>query len=178
MYLRLFILLCCLAVLFTAGQGCKSQKSKDASNAATQATTAGQATGSGKAPAMVQVPVDELPPPSASRRAYLTTGWWNFNMAIQTTDSLIHLNYQSKWLKFREDQTFDVLIKGKVVDTGRWNFDDPNQIIYLSCKDPYINNTWKVIEKGFVMIWAGNTNINITGIQIRVANLRTPPPTE
>lgn len=93
-----------------------------------------------KAPRMVQVPVDAFPPPSASKKAYLSTGWWHLNMAYQPSDTTVHHQYQSKWLKFREDQTFDLLVKGKIVDTGRWNFDAAKNEILLSCKDPYINN--------------------------------------
>lgn len=128
-----------------------------------------------KAPKMVQVPVDVLPAPTASKKAYLATGWWHLNMAYQPSDTTIHHQYQSKWLRFREDQTFDVLVKGKVVDTGRWNFDSPHNEILLSCKDPYINNSWGVQEKGFVMIWKGNTTLNVTGIQVRVVGQRTEP---
>lgn len=128
-----------------------------------------------KAPKMVEVPVDVLPPPTASKKAYLSTGWWHLNMAYQPSDTTIHHNYQAKWLQFRENQTFDVLVKGKVVDTGRWNFDSEHNEILLSCKDPYINNSWKVQEKGFVMIWKGNTSINVTGIQVRVVGSRVEP---
>ena len=127
-------------------------------------------------PRMVAVPVDALPPATASRRAYLSTGWWHLNMAFQPSDTLVHRNYQSKWLHFREDQTFDILIKNKVADTGRWNWDETKNEIYLSCKDPYINNTWQVLEKGFVMIWKGNTSLNVTGIQVRVVGSNSAPP--
>lgn len=126
-------------------------------------------------PAMVNVPIDALPPASASRRAYLSTGWWHLNMAFQSSDTLVHENYQQKWLHFREDQTFDILIKNKVVDTGRWNWDENNKEIYLSCKDPYVNNTWHVTDKGFVMIWKGNTALNVTGIQVRVIGSKSAP---
>ena len=126
-------------------------------------------------PRMVNVPIDALPPATASHRAYLSTGYWHLNMAYQPSDTTVHLNYQQKWLHFREDQTFDVLIKGKVVDTGRWNWDVAKNEIYLSCKDPYINNTWAVTDKGFVMIWKGNTELNVTGIQIRVVGSKTLP---
>lgn len=126
-------------------------------------------------PRMVQVPVDALPAPSASKKAYLSTGWWHLNMAFQPSDTTIHHHYQQKWLKFREDQTFDILIKGKVVDTGRWNFDQNRNEILLSCNDPYINNSWVVKESGFVMIWKGNTDINVTGIQIRVVGQKQEP---
>ncbi|TNE50072.1 MAG: hypothetical protein EP344_17535 [Bacteroidetes bacterium] len=126
-------------------------------------------------PAYVQVPVGALPPATASHRAYLSTGYWHLNMAFQPSDTTIHKHYQKKWLKFREDQTFDVLIAGKPVDTGRWNWDEEKNEIYLSCSDPYINNTWSVIEKGFVMIWKGNTALNVTGIQVRVVGAGSLP---
>lgn len=127
-------------------------------------------------PRMVNVPLNTLPPATASRKAYLSTGWWHLNMAFQPSDTLVHKNYQQKWLHFREDQTFDILIKNKVVDTGRWGWDEVKSEAYLSCKDPYINNTWHVTEKGFVMIWKGNTEINVTGIQVRVVGSRNAPP--
>lgn len=126
-------------------------------------------------PKMVNVPVGALPPATASHRAYLSTGYWHLNMAYQPSDTTVHQHYQAKWLHFREDQTFDILIKGQVVDTGKWNWDEEKNEIYLSCHDPYINNTWQVIDKGFVMIWKGNTALNVTGIQVRVVGSRTLP---
>lgn len=127
-------------------------------------------------PRMVNVPLDQLPPASASRRAYLSTGWWHLNMAFQPSDTTVHHQYQHKWLKFREDQTFDILIKNQVVDTGRWNWDDQTNVLYIACRDPYLNNTWQINDKGFVMIWIGNTALNVTGIQIRVVGSKSPPP--
>ncbi len=126
-------------------------------------------------PQLVNVPVDALPPATASHKAYLSSGYWHLNMAFQPSDTTVHHNYQSKWLQFRQDQTFDILIKGKVAGSGRWNWDANKNEIYLSCKDPYINNTWTVIDKGFVMIWKGNTAINVTGIQVRVVGSKTLP---
>ena len=126
-------------------------------------------------PRMVNVPVDALPPATASHRAYLSGGYWHLNMAYQPSDTTVHENYQHKWLKFREDQTFDILVKGKPVDTGRWNWDETKNEIYLSCKDPYVNNTWAVKENGPMMIWRGNTSIHVTGNQIRVVGSKTLP---
>lgn len=126
------------------------------------------------APKLVHVPLERLKPASASRKAYLSTGFWNPNMALSSSDSTVHENYARKWLKFREDQTFDILIGNQVVDTGLWNWDDHKNEIYLACKDPYINNTWSVIEKGFIMIWKGNTDVNFTGIQVRVVMSQKP----
>ncbi|MBL7775273.1 MAG: hypothetical protein JNK89_04680, partial [Saprospiraceae bacterium] len=126
-------------------------------------------------PRMVDVPVDALPPATASHRAYLSSGYWHLNMAYQPSDTTVHVHYQNKWLKFREDQTFDILINGKPVDTGRWNWDVDKNEIYLSCRDPYLNNTWEVNDRGFLMIWKGNTSLNVTGIQIRVVGSGTLP---
>ena len=126
-------------------------------------------------PRHVDVPIDALPPATASHKAYLSTGYWHLNMAYQPSDTTVHVHYQQKWLKFREDQTFDILIKGKAVESGRWNWDETKNEIYLSCRDPYINNTWAVIEKGFVMVWKGNTALNVTGIQVRVVGSGSLP---
>ena len=128
-----------------------------------------------RAPARVNVPIATLPKPTASRKAYLSTGWWHCNDAMVGTDSLLARNYKSKFMKFREDQTFDLMIKGKVVETGQWAFDEAKNQIYISCKDTYLNNSWQLQDKGFVMIWKGNTDINVTGIQIRVICSKTEP---
>lgn len=126
-------------------------------------------------PARVEVPIDKPGPASASRKAYLSTGWWHLNMAFQGTNSKVHEKLTNKWLRFREDQTFDILIKGQKVDSGRWAWDEDHHQIYLSCNDPYINNTWEVNDKGFVMIWLGNTDLNVSGIQIRVVCSKGEP---
>lgn len=126
-------------------------------------------------PRRVDVPIDALPAPTASHKAFLSTGWWHLNMALSPTDSTIYRQYKDRYLRFREDQTFDLIYQGKVVESGRWNWDRDLNEIYISCPNPYLNNTWKVTDKGFVMIWKGNTALNITGIQIRVACTRTSP---
>lgn len=128
-----------------------------------------------EAPKMVNVPMYLLPAPSASRRAYLSGGYWWLSMAYQPSNSEVHKQYQPKYLKFREDQTFDILINSKVVGSGRWNWDDTKDEIYLLCNDPYINNTWAIQDKGYTMIWKGNTDVNVTGIQIRVINVTSLP---
>lgn len=127
------------------------------------------------APRRVTVPVDALPPASASHKAYLSSAYWHLSHAVQPTDTSVHHNYNQKWLKFREDQTFDVLADGKTIDSGRWNWDAAKNEIYLSCNDPYINNTWVVNDRSFIMIWKGNTDLNVTGIQIKVQGHRTLP---
>lgn len=163
----------------SSGMGCKNaQKSAVAEGASAQnaasAANAGDAAAAAPhspAPRLVQVPIDELPPATASRRAYFSTNWWNINAAVGNDDMLVS-NYRHKWMKFREDQTFDILIGEKVVDTGRWNYDETKDEIYLSCKDPYLNNTWAVKTSGFRMIWVGNTYLNSSGYQLRVINTK------
>lgn len=129
-------------------------------------------------PNPVTVPMDRLPTASTSRKAYLSSGWWHLDMAFSPSDTMVHVNYKPKWLKFREDQTFDILINNAVVESGKWNWDEATNQIYIACKDPYLNNTWKVNDRGFLMIWLGNTDINVTGIQIRVVGTKTPPTAE
>lgn len=126
-------------------------------------------------PRRVDVPIDALPAPTASHKAYLATGYWHINMAISPTDSTIYRSFQHRYFKFREDQTFDLIFQGKILETGRWNWDRNLNELYLSCQNPYFNNTWKVTDKGFIMIWKGNTAINVSGIQVRVIGTPTLP---
>ncbi len=128
-----------------------------------------------QAPARVVVPWDKITPPSTSRRAYMATGWWNVRMAYQPSDTTVHKHYADKSLKFREDQTFDILQDGKVQESGHWAYDDPNKVLYIACNNTYFNNTWKLQENGFRMVWLGNTDINVTGIQIRLDGSKSPP---
>ncbi len=128
-----------------------------------------------RAPRRVEVPWDKLQRPSTSRRAFMATGYWSAIMAYQPSDTTVHHNFLGKYLRFREDQTFDIIVKNKVVDTGHWNFDEEKMIVYLSCQDPYFNNTWAVQERGFRMVWKGNTELNVTGIQVRMDNSASLP---
>jgi hypothetical protein len=128
----------------------------------------------GKAPRHVDVPWDQTKP-TTSRRAYMASGWWYATMAYQPSDTAVHYHFKDKWFKFKEDQSFEMYINGKVVDRGHWGYDDANTVMYISCNDPYYNNTWAVQERGFRMVWKGNTELNVTGIQVRMDNAPSPP---
>jgi hypothetical protein len=169
--MRLNIILGLLIVVFgilTCTNLKKATQTADVS--AEAAATAGV-----KMPPTIRVPLDRLPPASASRRAYLSTGWWHMNEALQASGQQIYEFYRDKWLRFNEDQTFEIIKDKKVIEKGHWNWDENKNEIYLSCQDPWFNNTWQVKDKGFVMIWIGNTDMNSTGIQARVVNSKTEP---
>lgn len=172
--MKLNLLLSALIVLFGVLMCKNLQKSQEPAEVLAEAAPAPVAPPA-KTPRPVTVPVDRIPPASASRKAYLSTGWWHMNEALQANDPNVYDHFRDKWLRFYEDQTFDLLMNKKVIDKGRWNWDEANSEIYLSCNDPWFNNTWKIKEKGFVMIWIGNTDINTTGIQARVVNSKTEP---
>lgn len=129
-------------------------------------------------PERVEVPRDKLPPVSASRKAFFTDGFWHFNFAQHPLDTTIHKQYTSKWLKFYPEQRFEIISKGKVIDTGWWNFDEANKELYMSCQDNYVNNTWKILEKYPTIVLLGNTSLNVSGTQIRVINTKNTPPTD
>ncbi|MCS6929459.1 MAG: hypothetical protein NZM43_08200 [Saprospiraceae bacterium] len=119
--------------------------------------------------------IDALPPATASHRAYLASAYWHLSMAVSPRGEDVQPRYERKWLAFRQDQTFDILLDGKVVDTGRWNWDATKNYLYLSCKDPYLNNSWAVKDLSFLMIWIGNTDLNRSGIQIKVQGHKQLP---
>lgn len=124
-------------------------------------------------PRYVNVPWQEVGKPNTSRRAFMSTNYWYPKMAYQPSDTLVHKAFLGKWLKFREDQTFDIIQDGKVLETGHWAYDDDKKLAYISCKDPYFNNIWSVQERGFRMVWRGDNPINHTGIQVRMDNAAT-----
>jgi hypothetical protein len=119
-------------------------------------------------PAVTGIPVASLPSPTASRRSYLATGFWHIKHAVSITDSTAYKNYNPKVLKFRENQTFDIYLDNKVAMSGNWAFIEESMEIYLSCSDPWFNNSWKVVENGFSMVLVGNTDLNKTGVQVRM----------
>jgi hypothetical protein len=127
------------------------------------------------APRRVLVPWEQIAKPTTSRRAYMATGWWSPIMAYQPSDTTVHKNFIGKWFRFAEDQTFTVYVDGKVTDKGNWSYDDLNKVIYVACEDPWFNNSWLVQERGFRMVWKGNTDLNVTGIQVRMDNHPSPP---
>ncbi len=126
-------------------------------------------------PSHVDVPWDTVKKPTTSRRAFMSTGWWTPKMAYQPSDTTVHVYFIGKWLRFAEDQTFKIYVEGKEVGNGHWAWDDIKKETYLSCTDPWFNNTWATQERGFRMVWKGNTELNFTGIQVRMDNEPTPP---
>lgn len=128
-----------------------------------------------KAPAHVNVPWQQVAPPSTSRKAFMATNWWVPRFAYQPSDTSVHQNYITKTLKFHEDQTFDIFDKGNLMETGHWAYEEEKKILYLSCNNTYFNNTWRIQENGFRMVLIGNTDLNVTGIQIRIDGSNKPP---
>jgi hypothetical protein len=129
-------------------------------------------------PKLVHIPVENLPPCNASRKAYLSGGWWNFNAAVSgaANEEMLIAEYRHKWLKFREDQTFDLLVGNKVVTSGKWGWDEPASTLYLSCADPFVNGAWAIKNSGFTMIWIGNSPYTTHGYQLRLYNTKNEPP--
>jgi hypothetical protein len=129
-----------------------------------------------KVPALVHIPIDEAPKPNASRKAYLSGGYWNFDAAVSgSNEDMLIAEYRSKWLKFKEDQTFNILINNKIVHAGRWTWDEDNSQIYLSCPDPFVNGVWGIKAVGFRMVWTGNSAYINHGHQVRLSNAKELP---
>jgi hypothetical protein len=114
------------------------------------------------------VDVNSIPPASASKRAFLASGSWTFLAAVQPSDSLVFKQFEGQKLVFKEDMTFEVYQNEKLDGEGLWNFDSEKSVIYLSSKFPYLNTTWKVMERYFTMIWIGQTDTNSSGIQLKI----------
>jgi hypothetical protein len=119
-------------------------------------------------PRRVEVPVDKLPNMPEANKQQFTDGWWRLRGASSAEDAYISDFYSKRWLKFYENRNFDILINGKTVEQGRWNYDAKNEEILLSCQNVYFNNSWKVIARKEMIVLIGNTALNNTGIQIQM----------
>jgi hypothetical protein len=114
------------------------------------------------------IPIASVPAPTASRRSYLATGFWHVKHAVSFTDTTVYRYINPKILKFRENQTFDIYLDNKVLTSGDWAFNEEKMELYLSCKDQFLNNSWRIKESGFTMLLLGNTDLNKSGIQIQM----------
>jgi hypothetical protein len=147
---------------------CKStKKTQTSAKVATEVITPKKREGK-KPPEQFVVDVNSIPPASAGKRAFLASGPWTFAAAVQPSDSLVFKQFEGQKLIFKEDMTFQVYQNDILDGDGKWNYDSENSIIYLSSKFPYLNTTWKVMEKYFTMIWIGQTATNSSGIQLKI----------
>ncbi len=118
---------------------------------------------------LVRVPVSSLAPPSASRVEFFTKQNFYFAMAARSSEpGIFEKQYKDKWLVFKADQNFEIYQKSNLVGTGRWTFRESDSNLFLSCDDPYINNSWKFQNMPAAALLLGNTDLNKTGIQARL----------
>jgi hypothetical protein len=131
-----------------------------------------------KTPPLTHIPIESLQPPTASRKAYLNTGWWNVQAAVSGSpnEDMLIAQYRHKWMKFQEDQTFTILVNNKAAGSGRWGWDENKMQLYLSCSDPFLNGAWKVKSSGFKMVWIGNSEYTTHGHQLKIINSGQEPP--
>ena len=125
-------------------------------------------TGVNKPTASLGVPTVQKKPLSASKTAFFTEQNWLVTLASGSEPKLFEKAYENRWLIFKNDQTFQIFNDAAPTNKGRWAYDEANDILFLSTDYPYFNNSWKcqVFKKNMLLL--GNTDINATGIQIRL----------
>jgi hypothetical protein len=117
------------------------------------------------AQAVTPISLAHVPKASASKTAYLGTGLWHCVSASRPGEDKYTLLATD--LRFATDGTVAIMQGDTQLGTGTWAFDDAQNMIYISSSIAQLNSSWKVLDKGFRMIWLGNTDINTTGVQIR-----------
>jgi hypothetical protein len=114
-------------------------------------------------------PIDlsQVPKASASKTAYLNTGIWHCLAATKPGADDYQKNFRVTDLQFNTDGTVQISQNNQILASGRWAFEDSQNIIYVSSTLAELNSSWKVLDKGFRMVWLGNTNLNNSGVQMR-----------
>jgi hypothetical protein len=114
-------------------------------------------------------PIDlsHVPKASASKTAYLNTGIWHCLAATKPGGDDYQKNFRVTDLQFNPDGSVQLSQNGNMLSSGSWAFDDSQNIIYISSTLAELNSSWKVLDKGFRMVWLGNTDINNSGVQMR-----------
>ncbi len=123
-------------------------------------------TGVGEPTTSLKVPTAQKKPLSASKMAFLTEQNWLVTLA--SDPKLFEKAYVNRWLIFQKDQTFQIFNDAKATHSGRWAFDEANETLFMNTDNPYFNNSWKcqVFKKNMLLL--GNTELNATGIQVRL----------
>ena len=142
---------------------CKQNTTQVQTKQTAQATEAATA----QAEQVVPISLANIPKASASKAAYLSTARWHCIAAMRPGDDKFRDAFLLTDLRFSEDGSVRIFNEEAQIASGRWAFDDVNSLIYISSNQPQLNSSWKVIEKGFRMIWMGNTELNKTGVQMR-----------
>lgn len=125
-------------------------------------------TGVNKPTASLGVPTVQKKALSASKMAFLTEQNWLVTLASGSTPGVFENHYKNRWLVFKNDQTFQVFNGAQPTNKGRWAYDEAKDIIFLNTDYAHFNNSWKcqVFKKNMLLL--GNTDLNATGIQIRL----------
>lgn len=119
------------------------------------------------AASVAPIDLSHVPKASASKTAYLNTGKWHCFGATQPGVADFQEGFRPTDLLFNTDGTVLIQQNETTLGNGRWAFDDAQNLIYISSSLPELNSSWKVLDKGFRMVWLGNTEINKSGAQIR-----------
>ncbi len=138
--------------------------------APTSKTVAPPELGVSKPTASLGVPTTQKKPLSASKMAFFTTQNFLVTMASNTNSEpkLFEKAYENRWLVFQKDQTFQVFKDAVPTNTGRWAYDEDADILFLRTDNAYFNNSWKCQSFKKNLLLLGNTELNNTGIQIRL----------
>jgi hypothetical protein len=113
------------------------------------------------------ISLNHLPKPSASKSAFLSTGRWHCFAAMRPNDAQFQNSFPVTDLKFSQDGSVVIYADSTVLANGQWAVDEAKNQIFISSTIEGLNTSWKVLEKGFRMVWIGNTELNIHGDQIR-----------
>lgn len=78
-------------------------------------------------------------------------------------------DYVGRWINMKRDNSFTSGLYFEENNSGTWSYDENEKIIKLNFKEPEeIESEWLVNANGDFIIWIGNANSNMTGLQIKM----------
>jgi hypothetical protein len=118
--------------------------------------------------AKIAVPTAQKKALSASKMAFMTEQNFLVTLAAGSKPSDFTNFYENRWLIFNKDMTFSILKNDQAESTGKWAYDEAGDELFLRTDNKFFNNSWKCQNFKKNLLLLGNTELNHTGIQIRL----------
>ncbi|GEM_PF-3788046 len=112
--------------------------------------------------------------PSNNVIEFFTTDYWLPQFAISQLDQQVFKRYVGVWLKFDPKGGFTGATPDGKDIKGRWQFDTPNNALYIDSDYVPLNGKWAVNRSGFAMVWAARGGQHPQDVQVKLVNSSTP----
>lgn len=94
-------------------------------------------------------------------------GMWHYETIVGNPEK--KEDYVGRWIHMKRDNSFTSGLFFDENNSGTWSYNESTKIIKLNFKEPEeIESEWLVNANGDFIIWIGNANSNMTGLQVKM----------